>query len=251
MIVRTDAVVLRAIDHGETSQIVSLLTRRHGRIGVIARGSRRPKSRFGSTLQPMACVQVVYYYKPSRGLQALTEASHLRLLSGISADVERITLGLRMVELVRALTQEGEQNPALLNLLLASLDRLDGAGHQAANVLFFFQLRFAVLLGFAPDVQREDVLALPEEGGVLALESGAIRPPGARARAGLRASRAGLRAFAILARSDLETAMRMRLTEELRAEVERLVDAYLEFHTEEAYPSRVSRVAAQLAGRTR
>ncbi|MEL7362835.1 MAG: recombination protein O N-terminal domain-containing protein, partial [Bacteroidota bacterium] len=48
MIVRTDAVVLRTLDYGETSQIVALFAREHGLLSVIAKGSRRPKSRFGS-----------------------------------------------------------------------------------------------------------------------------------------------------------------------------------------------------------
>lgn len=248
MIVRTDAVVLRAIDYGETSQIVSLITRRHGRISVIAKGSRRPKSRFGSTLQPMAYVQVVYYHKPGRDLQTLKEAAHVRLFPGIAADVERITLGLRMVELVRALLGEGEPQPLLFQLLLAALGRLDEAPTGMANALFYFQLRLAAVLGFAPDVNREDVLALPDEGGVLALDSGAVRPLAAAPKAGRRASRAALRAFAIVARADFDTVMRMRLTAEQQGEVERLIDAYLHFHTEDAYPSRVSKVAAQMAG---
>ncbi|MEL6615154.1 MAG: DNA repair protein RecO, partial [Bacteroidota bacterium] len=69
MIVRTDAVVLRTLDFRETSRIVTLLTRQHGITGVVANGARRTKSVFGSTLQPTAYLQVVYYYKPGRGLQ--------------------------------------------------------------------------------------------------------------------------------------------------------------------------------------
>src|SRR5690606_11710319 len=116
-----------------------------------------------------------------------------------------------------------------------------------ANVLPYFQLRLAAVLGFSPDVRREAVQALGDEGGVLALDSGAVAPPGAAPKAGMRASRAALRAFAVFARADLDTVMRMALADDLRAEVETLEDAYLRHHVEDAYPHRVSKVAGQLA----
>lgn len=251
MIVRTDAVILRTLDYGETSQIVTLYTRQHGRVTVIAKGSRRPKSRYGSALQPMAYVQVVYYYKPGRGLQTLKESAHVRVLHGLGRDVAKITVGLRIVELVRALTEDEEQNALLFNVLVQSLLALDAAAERAANVLPYFQLRLAAVLGFSPDLQREAVQALGDDGGVLALDSGAIAPPGSAPKAGVRASRAALRAFAIFARADLATVLRMTLADDLRTEVEHLVDAFLRHHAEDAYPHRVSKVAEQMAGRER
>ncbi len=246
MIVRTDAVVLRAIEYSETSLIVSLFTRRHGQITVMAKGARRPKSRFGSALQPMGYVQVVYYYKPGRGLQTLKESAHVQALHGIAGDLEKITVGLRLVELVRALTEGEEENPLLFTLLVQALLRLDAAAERAANVLPHFQLRLAAVLGFAPDVQRDDVLALPDEGGVLALDSGAVLPLSAAPKTGVRATRQALRAFAVFTRADLDTALRMALPDDLRAEVGRLVDAYLRYHVEDAFPDRVRKVVGQL-----
>lgn len=246
MIVRTDAIVLRAIEYSETSLIVTLFTRRHGQITVMAKGARRPKSRFGSALQPMGYVQVVYYYKPGRGLQTLKESAHVQVLHGVAADMEKITVGLRLVELVRALTEDEEDNPLLFTLLVQALLRLNGATERAANVLPHFQLRLAAVLGFSPDIQREAVLALPDEGGVLALDTGAVLPLSAAPKAGVRAGRQALRAFAVFARADLDTAMRMSLTGALRDEVHRLVDAYLRYHVEEAYPDRVRKVVGQL-----
>ena len=251
MIVRTDAVILRTLDYAETSQIVTLYTRQHGRVTVIAKGSRRPKSRFGSALQPMAYVQVVYYYKPDRGMQTLTESAHVRVLNGISRSVGKITAGLRIVELVQALTEDAEPNALLFNVLVQSLLALDAADARAENVLPYFQLRLAAVLGFSPDIQREAVEALGDDGGVLALDSGAIAPSGAAPKAAVRASRAALRAFAVLARADLGTVLRMALPDDTRAEVERLVDGYLRYHAEDAYPHRVAKVAGQMTERER
>ena len=249
MIVRTDAVVLRAIEYSETSLIVTLFTRQHGQITVMAKGARRPKSRFGSALQPMAYVQAVYYFKPGRGMQTLKEVSHVRVLHRTAADMGKITVGLRMIELARVLSQDQEQNVFLFTLLVQCLLRLNDAPERNENVLPYFQLRLAAVLGFSPDIEREAVLALDDDGGVLALDSGAVLPTVAVPKAGLRASRAALRAFAVFARADLDTVMRMALGDELRAEVNRLVEAFLRHHVEDAYPHRVSKVTDQLSAR--
>ena len=254
MIVRTDAVVLHAFDYGETSRIVRLLTRQHGVLGVIARGARRPTSQFGSTLQPMSYVQVVYYYRPQRGLQTLKEAAHVVRWRRLGSDLERVTLGLRVVEIARALFEEGEAHPLAVNLVTQTLDFVDEDDERPANALPWFQLRMAALLGFSPDVQREDVLALGDGGGRLVLQSGTVVAAGADAAErglvssgeGVRASRAALRAFAVFARTDLATAGRMRLDDGVRREVETLTDAYLRVHTEATYPERVRQVSDQL-----
>lgn len=254
MIVRTDAVVLHAFDYGETSRIVRLLTRPHGVIGVLARGARRPTSAFGSTLQPLSYVQAVYYHRPQRGLQTLKETAHVVRFKRLTADIERVPLGLRVLEVTRALVEEGEAHPLALDLAVRTLEHLDETDGFAANAVPWFQLHLASLLGFAPDIQREDVDALGDAGGRLLLQSGAIIPAGAdlgaygRSSSGgaVQASRAALRAFAVLARTPLATADRMRLDAGTRREVEGLVDAFVRVHTDATYPERVRQVAEQL-----
>ena len=245
MIVRTDAVVLRAFDYRETSTIATLLTRRDGVVSVLARGARRPKSRFGATLQPMSYIQVVYYVKDGRTLQTLTEAAHVHRFPDLTADLGRVTAGLRMVELVRAMLHEGDSQPMVLKLLVQSLAWLNHADDRIANALPWFQLRLATLLGFAPDVQKDDLDALTADGGYLLLDTGGT----ATLTSGMdsiKASRAALRAFAIFARTELETAGRMNLAGGCRHEVEAMVDAYLHYHVEGKYPDRVRNVAAQI-----
>ena len=254
MIVRTDAVVLHTFDYGETSLIARLLTRQHGVIGVLARGARRTKSQFGSALQPLSYIEAVYYHKPQRGLQTLKEAAHVIRFRKLTADIDRLTVGLRVAEITRALVEEGEAHPLTLEAVARTLAFADEADANVGNAVPWFQLRLAGLLGFAPDVQREDVLALGDDGGRLLLQSGTVMAEGEDVSTtgllatgdAVPASRAALRAFAVLARTDLPTAGRMRLTPAVLSEVEGLVDAYLRVHTDATYPERVRLVADQL-----
>jgi DNA repair protein RecO (recombination protein O) len=248
MIIRTDGVVLRAFDYAETSRIATVLTRQHGTIGLLAKGARRPTSRFGSTLQAGAHVEVVYYHKEGRGLQTLTQATHATRFPRIATDLGRLTQAHRLLEIVRALLPEGDPQPVVLALLVHSLEWIETVDEtaRAANVVPWFQLRLATAQGFAPDVKREDVLAIGDAGGVLRLDSGSVHLPGDHDASGRAASRAALRALAVLARAGMADAGRMRLDPTTRAEVDDLVDAFVQYHAGHALPTRVRRVAGQI-----
>jgi len=244
-ILRTEAVVLRSLDYGETSQIVTLFTREHGKLGVMAKGARKPDSKFGATLQPMAYTQVVFYYKPTRTLQILSESSHVESFHQLRRNLESITIGLRIVELVDALMEEEDPQPAVFELVARALRRLNHTDRRAANLWPFAQLRLARLLGIAPSIERANVEAVEEE-GLLSKADGGVYPAGAAPAAPRRASRQALRAYAVFARADLDTAMRMELAPDVRREVEALVRDFLRYHVEEAYPDRSEKVIAQL-----
>lgn len=246
MILQTEAVVLRSIDYGETSRIVTLFTKQRGKLAVMARGARRSGSRFGSTLQPMSYTHVVIYYKPTRNVQTLSESSHLRFFDGITRDLESVSCGLRIVELVHALMQEEEANAAAFDLILEVLDRLSRTYDRLDNLLFYFQLRFASLLGFAPDIHR-GVLDDLSDSGWLSLETGAVLPVRLAGMGSTQAaSRQALRAFAVLARAGLEDVMRMQLNSRTRLEVGRLIEGYLRYQVEDAYPTRTASVVSQM-----
>jgi DNA repair protein RecO (recombination protein O) len=256
-IVRTEAVVLRSLDYGETSQIVTLFTREKGKLGVMAKGARRPKSSFGATLQPMAYTQVVFYYKPTRTLQTLSESSHVESFHRLRRDLRRITVGLRIVELIDALMETEDPAPDVFALLVRVLGRLNVAERRFANLWPYVQLRLAQRLGVAPAVDRERVEAVTGDEGVLSLVDGGVYPDGGRDRApdsgrdgGIeeprRASRAALRAYAVCARADLDTVMRLEMSPAVRREVEGVVRDFLRYQFDDAYPDRSRSVIAQI-----
>jgi len=246
MIERTEAIVLKTIDYGETSQIVSLFTRLRGRMSVIAKGSRRPRSRFGSTLQPMSIIQAVYYFRTGRTLQTLKETTHVARLQRLTANVHRLGGAFRIVELVRGLTEEGDPSPTLFREMMQALVYLDSSDERPENVLPHFQLRLASELGFAPAVRREDVQLVPAGGGILDLETGEIAVAARPGNRTVKASRTALRAFAIFARTDLPTALCLRLEPLELEETLRLTNTYLRFHVEGRYPDRSEAVMQQL-----
>lgn len=246
-ILRTNAVVLRTIDYGETSRIVTLFTQENGRMSVMAKGARTSKSRFGSTLEPLAHVQAMVFCKSGRDLQMLTETSHVHTWPGIRQSLDKLKLGYRLLELTNALMHQEESNPAVYSLLVAVLSALNAGEERTENLWPWFQLRLAGLLGFGPAFEANVVKELTAEYGMLDMTSGHIAAYGeAELQAGRRASRRALRAFAVLSRAALRDAMNMRMDDTLSLEVSALVAAYVTWHVEGSYPTRTAKVFAQL-----
>jgi DNA repair protein RecO (recombination protein O) len=154
MIVTTDAVVLRTMKYKESSRIATLLTRRLGKISVLAKGARDRKSRLGPPLQPMNHLTVVIYRKENRELQLLTQCDLVRNYKALTAEIDRMAAGMAAIELVDAVTPAEEENTTLFELLTRTLATFDTATKNPGNALYYFEMRLLENLGFKPDFQR-------------------------------------------------------------------------------------------------
>nr|WP_268477444.1 DNA repair protein RecO [Bacillus atrophaeus] len=61
MLTKCEGIVLRTNDYGETNKIVTLLTREHGKIGVMARGAKKTNSRL-SAVSHLFCSELFFYF---------------------------------------------------------------------------------------------------------------------------------------------------------------------------------------------
>lgn len=153
---RDDGIVLRTQKLGEADRVITLLTRRYGRVRAVARGVRRTKSKFGARLEPFSHVDVQFFTKGaelvSRGLPLCTQVETLAAFGGaIVGDYGRYTAGTAMLETAERFTDhEGE--PALQQyvLLTGALRTLTAGIHEPPLVLDAFLLRSLAVNGYAP-----------------------------------------------------------------------------------------------------
>ncbi len=150
----TEAIVLRSMKYRSSSKIVTLYTRNHGKVSVIAKAARERSKFFGSALEPMSYISAVFYWKEGRDLQILSEASHLRAFHGLTVRLETMAAGLAIVELAQLVTHYQEANPELFNLILGSLTVLDARAEDPGLIFCAFELRLAGVLGFSPEFDR-------------------------------------------------------------------------------------------------
>jgi DNA repair protein RecO (recombination protein O) len=149
-IYRDDGIVLRTHKLGEADRIVTLLTRRNGRVRAVGKGVRRTKSRFGARLEPFTHVDLLLY--TGRSLDVITQAETLRpygeLLAG---DYPRYTTGTAMLETAERFTPV-EKEPSLRQflLLVGGLRALGEGTHDPRLVLDAYLLRSLAVAGYAP-----------------------------------------------------------------------------------------------------
>lgn len=154
---KTEAVVLRGIRYGEADRILHLYSPTHGRLGAIAKGVRKPRSRFGGRLEPFFRLNLVLH----RGRGDLATVSAAETVQGFAAlrsSAEGLTAAARATDAVLRLFDSVDPNPPAYNLLCRYLGQIDdacrepgGAGPGYARALAF-RIKLILAAGFAPEL---------------------------------------------------------------------------------------------------
>ncbi len=151
----TEAVVLRSFPFGEADRVLHLYTASTGRLGAVAKGVRRTKSRFGGRLEPFSHVELGLHR--GRGeLGTVTGASLVRSHDRIRSDGYRLQVGLVGLEAMLRLYTEEEQSDRAFLALTRFLDALDEREPQRGRrpgldpLVLSFQLKLLWLSGFLP-----------------------------------------------------------------------------------------------------
>ncbi len=151
---RDEGVVLRAQKLGEADRIVTVLTRKHGKVRAVAKGVRRTKSKFGSRLEPFSHVDLQLY--TGRNLDIVSQAESIRSYGNdIVDDYPAYTAGTAVLETADRLTSE-EKEPSLrlFLLVIGALRALADRTHPAGLVLDAFLLRAMSVAGWEPALSR-------------------------------------------------------------------------------------------------
>jgi DNA repair protein RecO (recombination protein O) len=151
---KTEAIVLRSLRFSEADRILHLYTARRGRIGAIAKGVRKTKSRFGARLEPLSHVELMLH-EGSGELQTITGVELLRSHHAAREDNYRLGVGLIGAEAMLRLHGEPEANERAFGALARFLDLLDevlpAEGRPALDPLALsFQLKLLWLAGYLP-----------------------------------------------------------------------------------------------------
>ena len=151
---RTEAVVLRSLRLGEADRVLHVYTLERGRVGAVAKGLRRTKSRFGARLEPLSHVELMLHQGGGE-LHTVTGVDLVRSHHAAREDSARLDVGLVGLEAMLRLFPEQEANPRAFAALTRFLDALDetevGAGPAARNPLALsFQLKLLWLSGYLP-----------------------------------------------------------------------------------------------------
>jgi DNA repair protein RecO (recombination protein O) len=228
--IRTEGIVLRRKDFGESDRILTLFTRKLGRISGIAKGSRKPSSKISGHLELF--MRSSFLISRGRNLHLITQAEVLEDFNSLRKDLKGIGLGSYIVELVDAVTYEEGSNLKLYDLLVTTLSALNKAGDPAI-ITHYFELHLLGLVGFQPEffICVECGKQIIEENQYISGELGGVICPGCIGRiegADLRPVPARLLKYLRhFQRSSLQELLSITLPPDLRKGLEDLIRYYL------------------------
>lgn len=147
MLIKTEGIVIKAINYGEGDKILTLYTRTHGKIAVMAKGVRKTKSRLNAVAQIFTYGEFVLYL--GRQMGTLNQGDINFHFSDINLDIEKTAYAAYIVELVDKMTDSNESNPFLFQQLLSALEHIN-AGKDLEIVARIFEMKIFLEGGYRP-----------------------------------------------------------------------------------------------------
>lgn len=180
--IRDQAICIRHWDFSETSQTVSFLTREHGLLRGLAKGSKREKGSFSGGIDLLTIGEVVAIVKRERDLATLTHWHLERAFPVLRRDLEANRSAWYMADLVHAMLRDHDPEPAIFDALVEALGALGASGDSGAALLRF-QWRLLHVTGYAPQLELDsetrrplpasDTLAFSAAAGGVVADTGA------------------------------------------------------------------------------
>lgn len=150
MLVKTEGVVIKSIDYGETNKIITLFTKTHGKVSVLAKGAKKPKSRFHAVTQMFSYGQYVFFLGKEMG--NLNHGEMEFSFKEIKQDIEKTAYAAYMAELLDKMTEPKETNSFLFEQLIAGLEQIN-EGKDEEMVAMLFEMKLLQVAGYQPHLQ--------------------------------------------------------------------------------------------------
>lgn len=140
--------VLRKKKFRETSKLITIFSENSGKLNLVAKGVRTPKSKTSAVLEPINFIEFVYYDKPTRDLQYISSADFIDDFSNIKSDFEKIKIAFAVIELTNIFSHEGEANEELFELVKKVLTNLNQSKKSNYALLVNFLIELCEIVGY-------------------------------------------------------------------------------------------------------
>lgn len=147
MLHKVEGIVLRARDYGESHQVVLIFSEYQGKFALMARGSKKTKSRFGAVTEPFTQAHFVCF--SGGGMPSLSQADLIHSHHAIRSDLLLTAYGAYWLDLVDKCTEEKEAHPVLYRFLVSALNKLE-SGTDPDILTRIVELRMLEIAGYKP-----------------------------------------------------------------------------------------------------
>lgn len=155
MLYKTRGIVLKTINHRETSVICQIFTEKFGLQSYILNGVKRNRAKIHiNILQPLHLLDMVVYHKASGSIQRVSEARQLPLFQSIPYDDRKRSLAIFLTEVLQKCLKQQSADEPLFEYIYQAVSWLDSSSQALPDFHLYFLLRLTKFLGFAPAVPK-------------------------------------------------------------------------------------------------
>jgi DNA repair protein RecO (recombination protein O) len=163
-----EAVNIRSINAGEADKIVTLFSKGQGKIRAVAKGAKRPTSKFGGRLEIFSYNH--FQLATARNLDIISQCETIESFYKLREDKEKLNAGFYIVKLIDIITEDRQRNDEVFDLLLEALFAMQASVDM--NVLLrAFEVKLSTIEGFLPSDQmlEKKYKRLPQIVGALSV----------------------------------------------------------------------------------
>lgn len=148
---KTQGIIIARKNFFEADRIITVLSLRHGKIKLIAKGVRKFLSKNAGSIELFVISNLLA--AEGRNFDVLASAEIVKSFKDIRGSLEKTALAYKMAELVDRTLEENQEHDDVFDLLKASLEYLDNATFDKNNLIFeFFAINLLSKIGFAPEL---------------------------------------------------------------------------------------------------
>lgn len=234
---KTEGIIIKRVNYAEADKILTILTKRKGKINVLAKGARKITSRKGPHLDLFN--HNVFFLAEGKNFDIVTEVKPLKTFSAAKRNLETISILFYLGELIDKFLGEGETNLNIFNLFSEILDFLSSeSAFKKTAILRRFELIFISELGFRPElyhcVNCRNILR--KEKNVFSADSGGIVCPRC-AKEGFPITPEGLKILRFLINEPFENVLKLKFGKDIDLELKNILRYYIEWILEKRLKS--------------
>jgi len=233
-LVKTEGLVIKKFDYGETSLIAHFYTKDYGKINLIFKGIKTDQKKFSSPLEPFSYNEIIFYKKKNTTLHLASACDLKDNFDPIRVNLEKISSANTIMELLDMVMPLEDPNEDIFNLGLNSLKALCEYPY-ADKIITIFKIKLLNLCGFKPhlnsciicqekiNTQARFSISL---GGLLCAS---CQKKDLKARPVYRGTVATI---LHIEKNDLENNLRLGINPQIKREIDYILEVFFEFHLE-------------------
>lgn len=228
---KIQGVVIKEVNTGEADKIITIFSKRLGKIQAGAKGARRPQSRLIAGTQFLSFSDFVL--SKGQDLYNVRDCQIIESFYNIRENLQNLTYAVHIVDLVNEVSDENLPYPKLMQLLLNTLHMLSQTDKSPELITRIFEIRLMSIVGFEPQVMEcQNCGEVPNEGVVFSPKLGGIVCPQCLAndKTSVRISNGTLNALRYIIYSDDKKVFSFNVSENVLRELKEISTNFLEAH---------------------